>query len=246
MNLRNATLISNKNLTNDVFELTFKTKNQFKFKAGQFITIKINDKRKEPCFRAYSIASSPKKNYENFTLVIKQIPAGRGSSWLKSLVKNDQIEFLGPSGEFTFKTHSLKKALFIATGTGIAPFKAIIEEELNKGNKQPIHLIWGLRRIKDIFYKKFFEELAQKHKNFKFNITLSQPENDWQEYTGRITKILENFFSPFSDGRACPSLDSEKKSTEIYICGLKEMVEDVWKILKEKGIKKKAIYTERF
>lgn len=241
--MHHAKVTHHKKLTHDIFELTFETKDIFKFKSGQFITIKINDKQEKPCFRAYSIASPPDKNI--FKLIIKVIPDGRGSNWLHSIKTGDKIEFIGPSGDLALKTPPQKTALFIATGTGVAPFKSMLEDEFKKEITQKFHLIWGLRHEKDIFYNDFFKELAQKHENFTLDLTLSRPENaDWQGKTGRVTALLEKLLS--SDGRACPSIDSIKKPYEIYICGIKEMVEDVVKILEEKGIQKSKIYTERY
>ena len=65
---------------------------------------------------------------------------------------------IGPNGKFNFTSESSKNILFIATGTGVAPLKSIIEDQLNKGNEQSMHLLFGVRHIKDIFYKDHFSE----------------------------------------------------------------------------------------
>lgn len=221
-----AKVIEKKVLTHDVFELHFDIEEPFNFEAGQFVTIKICDSAPSPCFRAYSISSSPNKS--SIELCIKEIPKGRGSCWLNTLTKGDEIEFLGPNGKFTFNSDPSKTILFIATGTGIAPLKSMIEDQLNKGNSQPMHLYFGLRYIKDIFYKDHFEALAEKHENFSFNLTLSQPENEsWQGHKGRVTSILE-------------PLEIDPENTEIYICGLKAMIESVTEILTKKRTRRRS------
>lgn len=229
--MEKAKLIKKTRLTESVIELSFETENKFNFKAGQFVTIKIDDNLSPPCFRAYSIASIPKPNSKIFDLCIKVIENGRGSNWLNNLKIKNTIKFVKPSGKLTFNK-SKKHIIFITAGVGAVPFKSIIENELKNKNPQKMHLLFGLRHIKDIFYKDFFEKLAKKHKNFNFDLILSQPENnEWKGETGRVTDILKN-----------SKLDPRK--TEAYICGLKNMIYDTKKILQKKGIRK--IHTEMY
>lgn len=231
--MNKAKVTEKKELTHDVFELYLETEGSFKFNAGQFITLKIADKSPTPCFRAYSI-SSPPSNKNSFELCIKTIPNGRGSNWLNSLKKGDEVEFTGPNGNFTFSSNPNKTILFIATGTGIAPLKSIIENELTKKNSQPMRLYFGLRHIKDIFYKDQFEQLAKSHNNFSFDLTLSQPEDEsWQGHKGRVTSVLE-------------PLKIDPENTEAYICGLNAMIESVHEILNNKGLTQEAIHFEKY
>lgn len=232
--MQKAKITNNLPLTPDVFELTLETETSLNFQAGQFITIKIDDNVKPEYFRAYSICSAPQKNSNLFKLCIKAVPNGRGSNWLKSRKTGDEIEFLGPSGNFTFQSQTGKNILLIATGTGIAPLKAIIENELlNKKNDQQLYLLLGLRHIKDIFYKNEFKKLSKNYKNFKFDITLSKPENEnWEGKIGRVTTILQNM--------------AITQNTEIYLCGFSEMIEEVTKILTQKNILKNSIHFEKY
>lgn len=230
--MKKAKVTKNIAFTEDVFEIHFQTLELIEFKAGQFITIKIADKI-PPCFRAYSIASCPKPGCRDIKTCVKVIPNGRGSLWLKSLKKGDSVDFIGPSGNFLFKNPD-RKSFFIATGTGITPFLSMIEDQLENGNSQQIHLLFGLRHIKNIIYQDFLEGLKQKYTNFSYNITLSRPENpDWQGKTGRVSHTLE-----------IENLDTE--NTDYYICGLKEMITDVREILKGKGVPQSAIHFEQY
>lgn len=228
--INSAKVIANTELTHDVFELTFETKEDFKFVAGQFINIKINDGEKA-CFRAYSIASRPVGKI--FNLCIKKIEGGRGSTWLKSLKTNDEIVFMSPSGKLTFQPSS-KKVIFVATGTGIAPFAGIIEDQLKQRNKQEIELYFGLRYEKDTFYQEKFEKLENENPNFHFYITLSRPENpDYKGQTGRVTEMLK-------------TLTIDPKNTEVFICGLKDMLQEVNGIFLKKGLDPANIHLEQY
>lgn len=229
MSLKQAKLIERKDLTYDVFELTFEADQTVEFSGGQFITIKIDDKV-PPCFRAYSIASSPAQS-TRFKLCIKLVPEGRGTNWLNKLNVSDQINFIGPNGNFIFKNQA-EKAFFIATGTGLAPFTSIIEEEQKKGNTKRMDLLFGVRHQKDLFYLDWLEELKS-NGNFDYKPTLSRPETDWEGTSGRVTEVLKNSVL-------------DKENTEYYICGLKNMIDDAVAILKEKGVNEENIHFEKY
>lgn len=232
MSLKTAKLIKHIDLTHDVFDLVFQTQTPLEFSAGQFITIKIDDKV-PPCFRAYSIASSPSAGSQEFKLCVKRVEEGRGSNWLNQLDINQNIQFIGPNGKFTFNKTD-KKVLFVATGTGIAPFTSMIEDQINQGKNQEMAMIFGVRHMKDLFYQEWLEKLHQKNPKFNYHITLSRPESDqWQGHTGRVTAVLENY-----------NLDPE--NTEIYICGLKDMIDSVLEILKNKGVPENSIHFEKY
>ncbi|MEK7673044.1 MAG: FAD-dependent oxidoreductase [Patescibacteria group bacterium] len=232
MPLRQAKLTDKQNFTHDVTELTFETADQLTFESGQFVTFKVTDKM-PPCFRAYSISSCPKAENNRFSTCIKVVPEGRGSNWLNNLNIDDTVEFMGPNGKFLFKNNG-KNSVFVATGTGITPFKSMIETELLKGNKNKLQLLFGVRYVKDIFYEEFFKDLAAKYPNFTYEFTVSRPENDeWHGSTGRVSNILE-------------TMPLELANTEVYICGLKEMINDVTEILKTRGMPPDSINSEKY
>ncbi|MBT4056295.1 FAD-dependent oxidoreductase, partial [Candidatus Peregrinibacteria bacterium] len=223
-------------LTENTIQLEFSAQEKLDFKAGQFITLKIETEDNKPLMRAYSIASRP--GLDHFELCVKVIDQGKASNWLNSITDGKEIEHIDPAGAFTFTPNPNKAPLFIATGTGFAPIKAMIEDQLlNKQSQQKMHLIFGVRHIKDIFYKEIFDQLTQDYPNFTYDITLSQPEDpSWAQQggkTGRVTDLLK-------------TLQIDPATTETYICGLKPMIEETTQILKEKGLPEEAIHFEKF
>ncbi|MBU1151464.1 hypothetical protein KJ632_01385 [Patescibacteria group bacterium] len=227
MGLQKATIQSKKNLTEDIFELILKPQEPLAYEAGQFITIKINDGQKTPCFRAYSIASAPNTP---LTLCIKLMQDGRGSNWLHQLKPAQEIEFLGPNGKLTFQNQS-SPSYFIATGTGIAPLKSMIEDQLKKGNKSSIQLIFGVRYISGVFYENQLKSLTASHPNFSYKIAISQPESPNNPHlTGRVTDHLKNL-----DPKA-----------QYYLCGLSPMINSVSEILTKQGVPTDAIHFEKY
>jgi CDP-4-dehydro-6-deoxyglucose reductase, E3 len=238
MNTSKATLTKHTDLTYNVFELTFQTEDPaFEYQAGQFVTIKIPQPTNKPLImRSYSISSKPTKG--QFELCVKLMPEGKGSNYLNSLKPGEEIEFIGPVGHFTFKTDPDKRVLLIGTGTGLAPLKSILEEQLPNNPNQKFYLLFGVRHIKDLFYQDKLAALAAQHPNFTYTTTLSQPESPgWETQggaQGRVTAHLEKI----------PPKDLQ--NTNAYICGLKDMVLQVQEMLQQKGLPKEAVYFERF
>jgi NAD(P)H-flavin reductase len=211
------------------FELEFEK--EYVFEAGQYVSVKVNNKGER---RAYSIATRPSGS-KKIGLLIKMVPNGLGSDFFNNLEIGDEVEVLGPMGRFVLSEDrgNEKKMIFVATGSGIAPLKSMIEDcLLSKKDKESVHLIWGLRNEQEVFWQKEFIELERKFKNFKFDLMLSRNGDDWKGNIGRVTDVLggiENFIG-----------------SEFYLCGSDLMVEDCRKILKNMGVKREDIYFEKY
>ena len=116
------------NLTHDVreIELRLLEPKGIDFQPGQFISFDIAVEGKpRPVTRAYSIASPPSRSGQ-ITLVFNRVDHGPGSSYLFSLKGGDRVHFKGPAGTFRLKDDGTRDLLFVATGTGIAPLRAMI------------------------------------------------------------------------------------------------------------------------
>ncbi len=129
----------------------------------------------------------------------------------------------GPSGT----------AVFIATGTGIAPFRSILLTALP--NSAPVTLLFGARHPHGILYRDELEALAQKHPHFHFVPTVTQPDDSWQGAVGRVQVHLDDALA--RHGEELP---------DVYICGLKEMVDETRALLKQKGFDRKQIVYEKY
>lgn len=212
-----------KYLTKDTKKFVISVPRDFSFKAGQYILLEIQIKGKIQR-RAYSIASEP--NMKNIIeLCIKKIVREGFVSELFKLKTNSKITFIGPAGKFFINEIPKNNLVFISVGTGIAPFKSMVEYLLKELKfKKQITLIHGYRHEKDILYKNEFEELEKQFKNFKQKIILSKPKE-------QTKKILKGHVQEFIK-------DIETKNTKFYICGMKEMVSE--SILKLKSLKVKS------
>ena len=203
------------------------------FTPGQFISVLERVDGKE-ITRAYSIASPRGGN--RFELCLNRIPDGIVSSYLFQLNPGDEVEMGEPLGFFTLR-HPGHRAVFIATGTGIAPFRSMLLEHLPKTHPR-ITLLFGVRHEHGLLYRDEFEALAKEYKNFRFMPTITQPTETWRGLTGRVQAHLD-------DALAIRSYE-DQATLDVYVCGLKEMVDDVRAELKKRGFDRKQIVYEKY
>jgi ferredoxin-NADP reductase len=199
------------------------------FKPGQFVSFSemLGGKK---IIRPYSIASMPDGN--RFELCLNLVQEGLFSPFLFDLKPGDAVEMGAPLGFFVIRNPD-REALFIATGTGIAPFRPMAPDYLQHPQAKQLTLLFGIRYENSVYYRNDFDNLARKHANFRFWPTLSRPEPSWTGRTGHIqTHLLEAL--------------GDHRDLDVYICGLKAMVDDVRGILKAMGFDRKQIIFEKY
>lgn len=226
-----ATLVETYELAAEVRHFVFEVREveRLHFKAGQFVSFNemLNGKK---ITRPYSIASLPDGN--RFELCLNLVREGIFSPFLFEMKPGDSVEMSAPLGFFVVRNPT-KEALFIATGTGIAPFRAMAPDYLSHPHGAQLTLVFGVRHENSIYYRKEFEDLAKLHPNFNFWPTLSRPEPSWSGRTGHVQiHLLEAI--------------GERRDLDVYICGLKAMVDDVRAILKGLGFDRKQIIFEKY
>jgi NAD(P)H-flavin reductase len=200
------------------------------FQAGQYVSIKVSDRGER---RAYSICSTPDNNHQ-FDLIIDYAPGGLGVQFLQNLEFGAEIEALAPMGQFIVPEEIVADELvFVATGSGIAPFKSMIEDQLrNKQDQRPITLHWGMRQPENLFWLEEWQELDEAFPNFHFHPVLSQAPEAWTLCRGRVTD--------------CLSVHELPTNAAYFLCGSKNMIEDTTNVLIPKGVPKELILLEKF
>ena len=144
-----------------------------------------------PLTRPYSIASPPSSPHR-ITLVLNLVSGGPGSTYLYGLREGDTTSFKGPAGSFFLRDDVTRHLFFVATGTGIAPFRSMLLAQLERATGQPLTLFWGLRNHRDLYYQEELTEWAARYPQFSFVTTLSQPEEDWSGANGRVTTLVKS------------------------------------------------------
>jgi len=221
-----------KQLTPTVFELTFDPDPQFEFKGGQFISCVIpgagpngRDLR-----RAYSIASAPQAR--PVELCIKLVPGGPGTNYLYSLRPGHAFRGLAPYGDFVFEKHEGRHACFIATGTGIAPFRSMMLSDSYIANPpKSTTCLLGVSDESEILYQDELRSLDVP--GMRFVAAVSRPKGNHHGFKGRVTDYLRSL------GRDFPWLE-----TDYYLCGGGAMIDEVKQILSGHGVEKDHIHQE--
>jgi len=224
----------------------------FDFAPGQFVSCVAVDDRGKSQTRAYSIASAPRAN--QFDLCVNRVEGGFFSNLLCDLEPGQTVPFHGPHGLFTLR-QPLTDAIFIATGTGIAPMRGFVEwlfpesgEERSQG--RTIWLIYGTRHETEIYYQKYFQKVAAERHNFHYLSTLSRPHEGWEGLRGYVQQhVGEIVLERATQNHSAPVITVAEPAgfdVHAYICGLNDMVSANRNKLTELGWQRKQIIFERY
>ena len=215
-------------------EFVMKSVPRFGFVAGQWMSFKATKPDGEEITRAYSIASPPSED-NRFALCLNRVQDGFTSNYLCDMEEGDEIACQGPFGDFTLRP-PMRDTVFIATGTGIAPFRSMLHwllaEESRHQGKQ-LSLVFGNRTEKDIYYHDEFLRLASEHANFHYQPTLSRGGPEWQGLRGYVQEHV-------------PAITRGRSDMHAYICGLDKMVKANRELLKSMGWDRKSILYEKY
>ena len=228
-NFLTAQVVDNQLLSDKYRQLVLQPSQPFAFVPGQYISLRVAPDR----LNNYSIASLPEE--QNIRLLVDTTPAGTGSRYIASLQAGEQVEFLGPLGNFVIHPEdNSQRVLFVATGSGIAPFRPMVTAYLEQVTPEvKVELYWGLRFINHLFWQEYWQALSDNYANFDYQIVLSRPEEDWQGLTGRVTDWLKTDWQVLLP-------------TSAYLCGNQLMIRQVEQILLDKGVAGDKIYFEEF
>jgi len=226
-----ARLIRSEELAPDVrhFEFEADGVERLDFVPGQFVSLTAEVAGK-PITRAYSLASAPGDS-NRFELCLNRVENGKLSPRIFAMQPGDVIAMSAPLGTFTLREPA-RDSVLIATGTGITPFRSMLQAHLPKGTPN-FTLLFGVRYESHLLYRDEFEEMARRHPHFRFWPTLSRPESAWAGRGGHVQAHLVEAI----DGRT---------DLDFYLCGLQPMVDGVRAMLKEMGFDRKQIRYEKY
>ncbi|MEM7433602.1 MAG: NADH:ubiquinone reductase (Na(+)-transporting) subunit F [Myxococcota bacterium] len=202
----------------------------------------------EPTTRAYSMANYPgEKGIIMLDVGIAtpppgaddRVPPGVVSSYLFSLRDGDRVVLTGPYGEF-FAKDTEREMVFIGGGTGMAPLRSHILDQLKRiGTNRRISFWFGVRSVRDLFYVDEFEALAAEHDNFSYTVSLSEPDpnDDW---TGAVGFIHQVAFDRYLSDHPAP------EDCEYYLCGPPLMIAAVTEMLRDLGVSEDDIMFDDF
>jgi len=201
----------------------------------------------EEVVRAYSMANYPEEKgiiMLNVRIAsppprMPDVPPGKMSSYIFSLKPGDKVTISGPYGEF-FAKDTDAEMVFIGGGAGMAPMRSHIFDQLKRLNsKRKISYWYGARSLREAFYVEDFNELQEKHDNFKWYLALSEPlpEDNWTGYKGFIHQVL---YDNYLKDHPAP------EDVEYYICGPPMMNAAVINMLENLGVEPENIMFDDF
>lgn len=188
---------------------------RMQFLAGQYVEFLLRDGKR----RSYSIATPPHQEGP-IELHIRHMPGGTFTDYVfgakegqPAMKERDILRFEGPLGSFFLREDSDKPIILLASGTGFAPIKAIVEHAVYTGITRPMTLYWGGRRPRDLYMHTLCEQWARDLPNFRYVPVISdaQASDDWDGRTGFVHEaVMEDH----------PDLSG----FEVYACGAPVMI----------------------
>jgi len=199
-------------LAEDVIVLYLKlpANERLQFLAGQYIEFLLRDGSR----RSFSMANAPHDD-ELIQLHVRHVVGGQFTDHVFGKMKErDILRFEGPHGTFFLREDSAKPIVFVASGTGFAPIKSVIEHAFYKGVDRPITLYWGGRRPRDLYMNELPARWAAEHATFKYVPVISDalPEDHWSGRTGFVHRAVMQDLPDLS-------------GYQVYACGVPVMVD---------------------
>ena len=201
---------------------------RFRYLPGQYIDVIAKDGQQR---RSYSIANL-RIDEGNLELHIREVPNGKMSQyWFDEAQPNDLLRFEGPRGTFFLREIADLDLVFLATGTGIAPIKAMLAQlacATDGPKPRSVHLLWGGRHLADLYWQPETNRLG-----LRYTPVLSRPEADWVGARGHVQDVL--LATPRAWDR-----------TVVYACGSSAMIADARSALIAAGLPVKQFFADAF
>ena len=209
----------------------------FPFEAGQYATLGLVGPEGKLVQRPMSVSSSSDR-LDEYEFFIRLVEGGAFTTLLWKRSVGDPINIKGPKGKFLLQDDG-RRCLFVASGTGLAPFMSMIDTLRDRGQTREIHLLHGASYEHDLAWREELSGLEAGDFPLRYVATISRPEQSpgWTGCTGRVEAIIE------------PQLDAqglEPANTTIYLCGNPEMITAVDEIATGRGFAPEQIRKELY
>lgn len=192
-----------------VLQLQLPANDTFHYRAGQYIEFLLRDGAR----RSYSMANAPQGN--SVELHIRHMPGGKFTDHVFGAMKEKEIlRVEGPHGSFYLREDSEKPLILLASGTGFAPIKALLEHMLAQGITRKASLYWGGRRPQDIYMDAWVKDFQKQMPTLIYVPVVSDalPSDQW---TGRTGFVHQAVLADFAD----------LSTYQVYACGAPVVVE---------------------
>ncbi|OCP35847.1 benzoate 1,2-dioxygenase electron transfer component BenC [Ensifer sp. LC163] len=196
------------------------------FLPGQYANIDVPGSGQN---RSYSFSTAPGGARIGF--LIKKIPDGLMSTWLERAEVGTTLQLTGPLGSFYLRDVQ-RPLLFLAGGTGLAPFLSMLEVLAAENSEQRVHLIYGVTRDLDLVLVEEIEAYAKRLANFSFATVVAEEASSHQR-KGWVTQHMPA--EVLNDG-----------DVDVYLCGPPAMVDAVRRHFDDSGVVPNSFHYEKF
>lgn len=201
--------------------------NPFHYLPGQFLDLSYKG-----LTRSYSIANAVRLD-GSLELHIRQLKGGAMSQNLfPGVPANELMRIYGPRGTF-FLRSSNRPVVFIATGTGYAPIKAMLEGAASKGDGRNVLFYWGNSDPSAFYDLDWLRQFEERHKNFSFTPILRRPVAGWDGVVGAVFETILHW-------------DEDLAGFDFYLCGSPAMIDAAKEALVERGALPRQMYFDAF
>ena len=196
-----------------VMRLQLPAADAFQYHAGQYVEFLLRDGDR----RSYSMATAPHNQAQQpqMELHLRHMPGGKFTDHVFGAMKEkDILRIEGPYGSFFLREDSDKPIVMLASGTGFAPIKAVLEHMAFKGITRPVTLYWGGRRPADLYQARWVEAQMATMPNLRYVPVVSDAlaEDQWTGRTGFVHRAVLQDFADLS-------------GHEVYACGAPIVIE---------------------
>ena len=222
-----ATVLAIDELCHDILRLRLKPAKPLAFSPGQYATLQFTPAHVRP----YSMAGLPGDDELEFH--VRLVPGGRVTRHIATELKpGDAVRVSGPLGTAYLRTKHQGPMLCVAGGTGLAPVLSIVRGAIAAGMRHPIHLYFGVRTPRDLYYADRLAELAEAHRNLQVHIVVAGG-GDGTMRRGLVTAAVAQDWPSLTGFRA-------------YLCGAPAMVEAAAMLVKARGIAPDKVHADAF
>lgn len=228
--LLNAEVSELRLLSPDIYHLQLRLPEEhgIVYRPGQYLNIHLDD----ATHRSFSMANPPDAG--RVDLQIRRIAGGYFTDRLLSQMQpGHQLRVEMPHGAFYYRASDYRPMVFAATGTGIAPIKAILESMLDDDDCPPVSLYWGMRCEQDLYLAEQIAGWRDRLYEFEFVPVLSRPSAAWRGRTGYVQDAVLNDVPDLSEHA-------------IYLCGSPVMIQDAKARFVEAGAQAAHVYSDSF
>lgn len=204
----------------------------FRYLPGQFIGIEADVAGARQRRTPYCVLWAS-EDETAFTLLVRVTPDGPLSKYLTSLARGALVKFRSPTGRTMIPREDDTDLVLVATGVGVSPLYSLASYLLDEGATRRIALLWGLRLAEDICLTPALDDLAARHPNFDYHISLSQPDSRWRGLAGRVTETA-------------PEVIGSLEGKQFVLCGNGAMINQLGPALRLAGVKEWRVYEESF